>query len=65
MVKGVDRKCVKFKKKICGNSNLGDNIVLNERIVACYISIVVIIILVLIIVIVVLAILDNQKYKLF
>ena len=43
----------------------GEHVVLNDRVIACYISVVVIIIAVLILVIVVLSVLDNHKYKIF
>ena len=43
----------------------GEHVVLNDRVIACYISVVVVIIAVLILVIVVLSVLDSHQYKIF
>ena len=42
-----------------------DNIVLKDRVIGCYIGLVILIILVLVIVIIVLSVLDTNKYKVF
>ena len=54
------------QKEIAARAKRDDNIVIvNDKIIACYITIVVLIILVLIIVIIVLSMLDSHKYKIF
>ena len=42
-----------------------ETLVLKDRVIGCYIALVILVILVLVIVIIVLSLLDNNKYKVF
>lgn len=54
-----------IQKEIIAKARRGENIVVNDKIIACYVCIVIVIILVLIVVIIVLSMFDSQKYRIF